>query len=50
MFNVKNFDMVKLAKIGGMLLSVGGMLITSWVGTKENESILTKLVDERLQK
>ena len=47
---MKNLDMVKIAKIGGMVLSVGGMLITSWVSSKENESVLKKLVEERLQK
>ena len=47
---MKNLDMVKIAKIGGLLLTIGGTIISSWVGTKENESTLQKLVDERLQK
>jgi len=47
---MKNLNLVKVAKIGGLLLSVGGMLITSWVTGKENEGILQKLVEERLQK
>lgn len=47
---MKNLNIVKIAKIGGMVLSVGGMLVTTWVTGKENESMLTKLVEERLQK
>lgn len=47
---MKNIDVVKIAKGFGMLLSVGGMLLTSWVSGKENEKVLQKLVDERLQK
>lgn len=45
-----NFNIVKIAKIGGVILSVGGMIITSWVTGKENELTLAKLVEERLQK
>ncbi len=44
------FDIVKLAKGAGLLLSVGGMLLTSWVSGKENEKVLAQLVDERLKK
>ena len=47
---MKKIDVVKLAKGAGMLLSIGGMVLTSWVGSKENEKTLQKLVDERLQK
>lgn len=47
---MKKFDMVKIARFGGFILSIGGMLISSWVGKKENEETLKKLVDERLQK
>ena len=43
-------DTVKVVKGVGMLLSIGGMILSSWVGTKENEKTLQKLVDERLQK
>lgn len=46
----KNIDVVKLAKGAGMILSIGGMLVSSWVGSKENEKVLEKLVDERLKK
>lgn len=47
---MKNIDVVKVAKGVGMLLSIGGMVLTSWVGSKENEKVLQKLVDERLSK
>lgn len=43
-------NIVKIAKIGGMALSVGGMLISSWVGSKEQEQTLAKLVEKRLGK
>lgn len=46
---MKKFDVVKVAKIGGMLLSIGGMVVSSWVGSKENEQTLQKIVDERLK-
>lgn len=47
---MKNIDAVKIAKGVGLLLSFGGMMLSSWVGSKENEKVLQKLVDERLQK
>ena len=47
---MKNIDVVKVAKGVGMLLSIGGMVLTSWVSGKENEKVLQKLVDERLSK
>lgn len=47
---MKNVNIVKLAKGVGMLLSIGGMILTSWVSGKENEKVLQKLVDERLPK
>lgn len=47
---MKNIDVVKVAKGFGLLLSFGGMMLSSWVGSKENEKVLQKLVDERLQK
>jgi hypothetical protein len=47
---MKNLNVVKIAKGVGMLLSVGGMVLSSWVGSKENEKMLEKLVDERLNK
>lgn len=47
---MNKINVVKVAKIGGMILSIGGMIISSWVGSKENEQTLQKLVDERLQK
>lgn len=47
---MKNIDVLKIAKIGGMVLSVGSMLLTTWVSGKEQEKTLQKLVDERLSK
>lgn len=42
--------LVKIAKIGTVLLTIGTALLTSWVSGKENEKILAKLVDEKLGK
>lgn len=47
---MKNINILKVAKGAGLLLSVGGMLVTSWVSGKENEKILEKLVNEHLKK
>ena len=47
---MKNINILKVAKGAGLLLSVGGMLVTSWVSGKENEKILEKLVKEHLKK
>lgn len=46
---MKKIDMVNVARIGGLLLTIGGTIIGSWVGKKETESTLQKLVDERLK-
>lgn len=46
----KHVNVVKIAKIGGMVLSVGGMLVSSWVSGKEQEQTLAKLVEKRLGK
>ena len=45
----KNVDVLKIARIGGVVLSVGSMLVSSWVSNKEQEKTLKKLVDERLK-
>lgn len=47
---MKNINLLKLAKVGGLLLSIGGMVVTSLVSSKENEKVLEKLVDKRLSK
>lgn len=47
---MKKIDVVKVAKGAGMLLSIGGMVLTSWVTSKENEKTLEKLVDKSLEK
>lgn len=47
---MNKINIVKVAKIGGMLLTIGGTIVTAWVGSKENEQTLQKLVDERLKK
>lgn len=42
-------DVVKLAKIAGMILTVAGTVVTGWVGTKENEKTLEKLVEDHFK-
>ena len=42
-------DVVKVVKVTGMILTIAGTLASGWVGTKENEKVLEKLVDERLK-
>lgn len=38
-------DIVKAAKITGTVMSVAGMLISSWAGGKENAKTLENLVN-----
>ena len=47
---MKNMNPLKVAKGVGLLLSIGGMLVTSIVNSKENEKVLEKLVEKHLQK
>ena len=47
---MNKIDPLKIAKIGGMVLSIGSMLLTTWVSGKENEKTLAKLVDQKLNK
>lgn len=47
---MKKVNKVTLAKGAGLLLSIGGMIVTSWVTSKENEKAMKKFVDERLTK
>ena len=47
---MKKLDVLKVAKGAGMLLSIGGMLLNTYVSGKENEKVLAKLVEEKLGK
>lgn len=47
---MKNIDMLKVAKGVGLVLSIGGTILTSVVAGKENEKMLEKLVDQKLGK
>lgn len=47
---MNKIDPLKIAKIGGMVLSISSMLLTTWVSGKENEKTLAKLVDQKLNK
>lgn len=44
-----NIDKVTIVKGLGLLLTVGGMIATSWTGKKETDKTLEKLVEEKLQ-
>ena len=47
---MKKLDALKVTKGVGMLLSIGGMLLSTYVSGKENEKVLAKLVEEKLGK
>ena len=47
---MKKLDLLKVAKIGSLGLSLIGAGLTSWISSQENKKVLEKLVDERLQK
>lgn len=47
---MKNIDVLKVAKGAGLVLSIGGMLLNTWVNGKENEKVLEKLVNQHFQK
>lgn len=47
---MRKINIVTVARGVGLLLSIGGMVVSSWVSGKENEKMLQKLVDERLGK
>ena len=40
---------VMIVKVAGMLLTVGGMVASSWSGKKDQDATLKKLVKEELQ-
>ena len=47
---MNKFNIVKVVKVASVVASVAGMIGSAWAGSKENESMLRKLVEERLQK
>lgn len=42
-------SVVKIVKIGSYVLSAASMVLGAWVGKKENDSTLEKLVNEKLK-
>ena len=46
---MNKLNVVKVVKVISMVASVAGMIGSSWVTQKNNEAVLKKLVDERLQ-
>lgn len=40
-------DKVKVGKVLGLLLTLGGTVVTAWVTGKENERTLEKLVNKK---
>lgn len=47
---MKPNNVVKIVKIGGLILNIAGTIATGWAGSKENEKVLEKLVEKRLNK
>ena len=41
-------DKVKIVKVLGMAMTIGGMLASSWTGKKEQDQTIAKLVDEKV--
>lgn len=46
---MKNLDLIKVGKYLGLGFSAIGMIVTGIVTSKENKSVLEKLVNERLK-
>lgn len=46
----KNVDVLKIAKIGSLILTGVSGVVATLISSKENEKTLQKLVDERLKK
>lgn len=38
-----------VAKIGGLVCTIAGTILNAWANSKENERILEKLVNDKLQ-
>lgn len=45
---MKKPDIVSVLKVAGVLLAIGGTIVSTIAGTKETEKTLEKLVTERL--
>lgn len=45
-----NFNVVKVVKVAGTVMSVAGMIATGWAGDKMTKATLEKLVNEHLSK
>ena len=43
-------DVIKVVKIVGTVLSIGGSLASKWAGGKENHKILEKLANDHFNK
>ena len=47
---MKKIDVVKVAEIGGLALSVIGTIVSAWAGGKKNERTIAKLVEKTVNK
>lgn len=43
-------DVVTIVKVLGLVLTIGGTIVSNWAGEKENERILEKFVKENQPK
>ena len=43
-----DINKVKVVKVLGMCMTIGGMLASSWTGKYEQDQTIKKLVDEKL--
>lgn len=46
---MKKIDVVKLANIAGVALSLAGTVISTWAQTKDTKGTIANLVDEALK-
>ena len=48
--DLKKVDLLKLAKIGSLGITLVSGVLATWISSKENQKTLEKLVEERLKK
>lgn len=46
---LSKFDVVKVVKVAGMVLSVAGTVATGWAGSKENKRTIEEMVVKHLE-
>ena len=47
--NKPNIDMVKVAEIGGLVLTVAATVLSGWAGTKKTDRKIVEAVEEHFK-